>query len=139
MRPGRRDDLPVCTQARWEKGESTDTPRICTNYAAAQYPSGMPAYRRYIRSAKVGRASTIGVVTPQNMIVKHLCILALEVSVAVRESSDLCWAHEGEVQWVEEQHNILALQADAILASTTPATYAAHCQLPSRVLCYWKL
>ena len=52
----------------------------------------------------------------------HLCIFALEVSMAVRESSDLCWAHEGEVQWVEEQHNILALQADAILASTQPAT-----------------
>ena len=54
--------------------------------------------------------------------VTHLCILALEVSVAVRESSDLCWAHKGEVQRVEEEHDILALQADAILASATPAT-----------------
>ena len=64
----------------------------------------------------------MGAVTPQNVMVKHLCIFALEVSMAVGESSDLCRAHEGEVQWIEEQHNILALQADAILASTTPAT-----------------
>lgn len=39
----------------------------------------------------------------------HHCILAGKVSVAVREGRDLCWADEGKVQRVEEQHNVLAL------------------------------
>ena len=40
--------------------------------------------------------------------------------MAVREGSDLCWAHEGEVQWVEEEHNILALQTGMLSLQTFP-------------------
>ena len=41
----------------------------------------------------------------------HLCVLALEVSMAVRECCDLGWAHEREVQRVEEENDVLALHA----------------------------
>ena len=41
----------------------------------------------------------------------HLAVELGKLCMPVRKGCDLCWAHESEVQGVEEQHHILALQS----------------------------
>ena len=41
----------------------------------------------------------------------YLAVQLGELCMPIREGSDLCRAHKGEVKGVEEQHNVLALQA----------------------------
>ena len=57
----------------------------------------------------------------------HLCILALEVSVAVGEGSDLCWAHECEVQRVEEKDNIFVLHTCMAIEDSMGVSGIQYC------------
>ena len=40
---------------------------------------------------------------------KDDAVHAVELSLGIRELDDLSWAHEGEIEWVPHEHDILAL------------------------------
>ena len=52
-----------------------------------------------------------------------------KLCMPIREGCDLCWAHECEIQGVEEQHHVLALQSDWVgqeqIASATAKWWGA--------------
>ena len=39
---------------------------------------------------------------------KHFGVFAGEIGVAIAKRCDFSWANEGEVQWVEKKHHVLA-------------------------------
>ena len=45
-----------------------------------------------------------------NRASNNLAIDLIELGESIRELADLSWAYEGEIEWVEEENNVLALE-----------------------------
>lgn len=63
------------------------------------------------KSALVSCLLGVGVVREQRVSrsAQQHAVVLLELGVSIGEGQDLSWAHESEVQRVEEEHNVLAL------------------------------
>ena len=45
-----------------------------------------------------------------NRASNNLAIDLIELGESIRELADLSWAHEGKVEWIEEENDVLALE-----------------------------